>query len=676
MLSNKETVMKCPNCHQENEADSLFCTNCGAPLSGKAVTEGTGPQAPNTLEEQVQALHEEVRSIREQHGQTLGHIQNRLASLERTQGAPVPQPSSALQQPLSAESAGPGPVTIHAKPPIEPAYDDLLTKIKEWNWEQVLGGNWLARVGVLAIIIGTAFFLKLAFDNDWIGPTGRVALGVIGGMALLGSGEYWQRKYPVFAQTLSGGGIAILYLSLFAAHSTFGLIGVYVATGILLLISVTSAAIAVRYESLALAIISIFGAFLTPFILGAFSPKLGNFLVRTDSGIDMLAYIIVVDIGVLALSTFRNWRWMTILAWVGSLASYGGWYGQFGSDAGVLTAQLSLTLIFLTFVGATTLYHIIWRRAPKRSDQALMTANSLSYFSISLGIMSGDFDLWMGAFSLAIALFYGGLAYLALRRSANNAPLSFFALGIAMVFLTVAVPIQLGDSAWTTIVWSAQGAVLTWVAFQVRMPRVRIFGYAAFGLVAIRLILFDTRVDLSTYHIIWNERMLSFVLSIAAMYVTAYLSWRYRKALTEWEESVVSVFLVFLAAASFFTLWVLGAEIISGFDKQLGGLTNSEWSRGVGDDLRNAKNLSITTLLALYAAVLLTVGIIGKWRVVRFAAIALLLIPIAKVFAYDIFILGGIYRIVSLMGLGAMLMIGGYVYQRYGKAIMGVSREK
>ena len=436
----------------------------------------------------------------------------------------------------------------------------------------------------------------------------------------------------------------------------------------MLLISATSAAVAVRYESTALAIISIFGAFFAPFVLDAFASGPSG---TQELGIDLLVYIIIVDIGVLALSTFRNWRWMTILAWVGSLASYGGWYGQFGSDVGVLTAQLSLTLIFLTFVGATTLYHIIWRRAPKETDQALMMANALSYFAISFGIMSDDFDLWMGAFSLTIALFYGGLAYVALRRSAANAPLSFFALGIALVFLTVAIPVQLGDSAWTTIAWAAQGAVLMWVAFQVRMPRVRIFGYAAFGLVAIRLILFDTRVDLGTYDVILNERMLAFVLSIAAMSVTAYLFWRYRDALSEAEKSLMAVYPVFLAAASLFTLWVLGAEIISGFDKQLAGLTNVEWQRGVGDSLQNAQNLSITALLAFYAAVLLAVGIIGKWRMVRFAALALLLIPIGKVFVYDVFTLERVFRIVAFMGLGAMLVIGGYVYQRFGKTIRG-----
>ena len=56
---------------------------------------------------------------------------------------------------------------------------------------------------------------------------------------------------------------------------------------------------------------------------------------------------------------------------------------------------------------------------------------------------------------------------------------------------------------------------------------------------------------------------------------------------------------------------------------------------------------------------------------VRFAALALLLIPIGKVFVYDVFTLERVFRIVAFMGLGAMLVIGGYVYQRFGKTIRG-----
>ena len=78
------------------------------------------------------------------------------------------------------------------------------------------------------------------------------------------------------------------------------------------------------------------------------------------------------------------------------------------------------------------------------------------------------------------------------------------------MFLTVAIPVQLGDSAWTTIAWAAEGAAITYVAFQLRLPNARIAAMAVFGLVAIRLYLFDTGVDLRTYDVILNERMLAF----------------------------------------------------------------------------------------------------------------------------------------------------------------------
>ena len=152
--------------------------------------------------------------------------------------------------------------------------------------------------------------------------------------------------------------------------------------------------------------------------------------------------------------------------------------------------------MFLIFVGATTLFHIVWRRAPRAFDQALMVINAAAYFGISYGLLWEHFRPWMGGFSILLALFYGGVAYAALRRSAENVRLSFFALGVALVLLTVAIPVQLGDRAWTTIAWAAEGAVVMWLSFNLRMPQLRIFSYGVFAIVAVRLLFFDTPVDL------------------------------------------------------------------------------------------------------------------------------------------------------------------------------------
>ena len=120
----------------------------------------------------------------------------------------------------------------------------------------------------------------------------------------------------------------------------------------------------------------------------------------------------------------------------------------------------------------------------------------------------------------------------------------------------------------------------------------------------------------------------------------------------------------------------MGAEIISGFDKQIAGLSAAELRRGVDDALTNAQNLSITGLLATYAALLLAAGIVGRRRNVRLAALGLLAIPIAKVFLYDVFTLETAYRIAAFVGLGIILVVGGYAYQRFGKSAVGFLVEK
>src|SRR5207248_11546267 len=93
------------------------------------------------------------------------------------------------------------------------------------NMEQRLGGTWLNRVGALVLTLGIAFFLKYAFDNQWIQPAGRVALGLVAGALLLLVGERLQRAaYRGPAQGVVAVGIAALYLSVYAAFAFYQLV--------------------------------------------------------------------------------------------------------------------------------------------------------------------------------------------------------------------------------------------------------------------------------------------------------------------------------------------------------------------------------------------------------------------------------------------------------------------
>lgn len=634
--------MKCSKCKRENKPTDRFCIFCGFPLPAPKAKDAK--KQPEVLEE-LSWLKEQV-----------GRINDRLTSLESRQGQAISQPLSKPIQPVLKREAA---ITRAEEAP--PSKRRTTIKAVGREWEQILGGSWLARIGVVALIIGMGFFLKYAFDRQWISPAGQIILGVIAGLIMLFIGYRWRKRYTILAQALSGGGIAVLYLSIFASFAIYDLVNFYVAAALLLLVSIFSVILALRYDSMALAIIGIFGAFVAPFILGVFGGG-GPEGSQVEQSLQLLVYVIIIDIGVLGLSTFRNWRWFILLALLCSLASFGGWYYEFGQETSIAISMVFITLTFLLFVGATALFHIIWKRTPEVFDYALIIINNASYFGISLSLMWDDFRAWMGGFVFLLALFNGGLSYLIFRR--NNIKLAFFIMSIALFFITVAIPVQFGDKAWTTITWAAEGAALIWLAFTLRMPKLRIYGYVVFVVMVLRLLFFDTSVELSTFQPVLNERLLAFLVGIAALYFTC---WRERKTLLN--KDVVWVYYPILLVANFLSIWVLSFEVWNYFDRQLILLSPGDSTTRVA--LQNAQNLSLTGLWALYAATALVIGIIKRFYSVRVWALALLMIVIGKVFIYDVFQLEIAYRIVAFIGLGLILLISAYLYQRYSRAIRG-----
>jgi len=656
--------MQCPNCQRDNEPASRFCIFCGTPLLAPEA-ESTAEGAADSPSEEVAALRDEVRQLRE----LVVRMNERLAALERTGEAAVPPPEVV---PARSKAPTPTPQAVPVVTRREGAFAEVRPsppKVREREWEQVLGGNWLARIGVLALIIGIAFLLKFAYDNDWLGAVAWGVIGIVISLAMLGVGYYWRGRYPVLAQAISGGGIAVLYLSVYAASVMFDAIAFYPSVVLLLAISIGSAVLAVWYNSMALAILGILGAFGAPFVLGGYG-VIAPAEAEVGQGFWLLAYVMAIDLGVLALSAFRGWRWFTLLALTGSLAVFGLWHGRFDYEATLLTAQGSLTIIFVIFAGATTLYHLVWRRAPQPFDYALMVINAGFYLGISLGIMWDDLRAWVGGFCLLLAIFYGGLAWVAVKRSAENIRLGYFGLSIALLCLTVAIPVQFGDKAWTTIAWVAQGTVLMWLSFRLRIGQFRIWSYVVFGIVFVRLLFFDTTVDTRTFTPVINERFLAFIVGIAAMYLTSYLLWRQRESLAEQEGKAWSVYPVFLVVANFLTVWLLSAELWGHFSKQLVTLTGEEY-RTMSSALLNSRNLSLTVLWAVYAIAVMAIGIVRRSRLVRLVGLGLLAVPIVKLFAYDVFALEQMYRIIAFIGLGVLLLIGAYLYQRYSEAIKG-----
>lgn len=508
---------RCPSCDSPNAESNVYCVHCGSPMEAPTESEETPDDELSLAELQtlVYELRSEVREIRE----TLAGREPHRPVRPRVPRRADPSP------PVATAPAQPSPEATAAE-----AVDSGSEDRFQVDWELILGGNWLARIGILALIIGIGFFLRLAFENDWINEAGRVVLGIVGGLALVGAGEYLRSRYPVYSQTLAGGGVAILYLAIFAAFAFYGLIGVYPAVGLLFVVSMSAAALALRHDSIALALIGVFGAFLAPFVIGASDEEARDTFAGSASAQVML-YLIVVDLGVVALSTVRNWRWLTLLALVASLVTFAWWYED---SPGLEVSQASLTAVFLIFVGATTLFHLLWRRVPQAFDYALMVLNASSYLGLSYLVMWDELHDWMGAFTLGLALFYGLLAWLFMLRSKDHPYLSLISLGIGIVLLTIAAPVQMGGP-WLSVAWAAEGAVLVWLSFTLRTWQMRPAAATAFALSVLWLLanLPDT-LELDLRPLV-NAQMLSHAIVIVALYAAAWLVDRGRVDLVKWD---------------------------------------------------------------------------------------------------------------------------------------------
>lgn len=87
--------------------------------------------------------------------------------------ATSPQPVERIGEPTSPHRPTPPP--IFAAPASATEHSDLEARI---------GSHWLNRIGIAAVLIGVSYFLKYAFENNWIGPAGRVGIGLIAGIAV------------------------------------------------------------------------------------------------------------------------------------------------------------------------------------------------------------------------------------------------------------------------------------------------------------------------------------------------------------------------------------------------------------------------------------------------------------------------------------------------------------
>jgi uncharacterized membrane protein len=604
--------------------------------------------------------------------------------------------------------------------------------------ESEIGSRWLLYVGVVALVVGASYFQKLAIDNNWIGERARVIEGVIAGLLLVAGGRWCiKRGYDTYGQIVAGGGVAVLYVSLYAAATMYELIGRGAAFAAMSAVTALAAWLADRYRSQALAVMAVGGGFVTPFLLPSAS----------DAQVVLFTYDGVLVAGTMFLAHRRVWpllnvvsyllTCLTVFAWAASfytsskylvtegfLTIYCGMFlyilfqvrrarepeaqmarvvlwsapiVYYAVSLAILAAHSPALLVFLGLaasVGAAIAPHghallrvIVWAAvaAPlmgwindhpgstwlvpgmvavtgiylvnllahlhgmaadeklQEPDIALLHLNPLVLYTGAHWLIGEVYPQATAGSAFVFALWNAAIAA-ALRGHRREYALHF--ASVAATLLAVAVGLQF-EGAARTIGWSAEGAAIVWLGLRQQREWFRAGGLMVFAVAVFQwLTLLEVRPTVD-YVVLLNWRAACGLFVMALMYA---LAWLHQRS----ENRATAAF--FVVAANVLTVVLLSNEI--------GAYWRVRELIAPGTTQQLAHQLSLSIAWALYATVLIVIGLRRRYAPIRYLAMVLFGITILKVFFFDLAALDQIYRVSSIIVLGVLLLLTSSLYNR------------
>ncbi len=603
-------------------------------------------------------LWRELRALRAR----VGELEARAAASGSARAAPARE----------AEQRGPG------EQPDAPALSSALSFVPpaQPSLESRIGSQWFNRIGIVAVLIGAAWFLKYAVDRDWLGALARVLIGAAAGLGLIAWSERFRsRGYPVFSFSLKAVGTGFLYLSLWAAYSLFHLLDYPAAFAGMVVVTAANALLCWRQRSEVLAGIAAIGGFLTPALL---EPD-------HASVVPLGLYLLLLNSGLLGLLAARRWPRLLPAAFVGTscylvgfaVGAPGLWQRGQGGAASVV-----LALFFALFSLAPFLL-----RADGVVDREDATSRAIAVAVAVLNTVLGGLELWRMAEAgqapvadwvpllmagwFAVLLLLGQLPGLGRQRAL---------LGVhsGILLSLVAVGIWTGFSGGAVIAgWALEAAVLLLLGvwrgategarvLASPMPAAMLLLGAATLLVG-RSVAGTLPDGLEQGgRMFLNEQFGLYLLLIGVCVLLVRLAARQHGARlaeartggvqAEWRS-------VGAGAAVAATVLLLLAGVLENHS-YWGGVHGVTRAGIAGAGQLMAEQFWDSAWAGLLGLGLLGLGFWLRWAFLRWQALALLTLAVAKVFLVDTRALSQGFRIASFLGLGVLLLLVSFIYQR------------
>jgi hypothetical protein len=329
------------------------------------------------------------------------------------------------------------------------------------EWETILGGSWLNKIGVFVLVVGLALLLRYSFTQ--FGPLGRVTICLAASFTMLAAGAILESKerYRIFARGLLGGGWAGLYVTVYAMHAVEAarVIDSPVVGAILLLAVATGMIVhSLRYHSQTVTGLAYFVAFGT--------------LAITD--MTSLPFLALVPLAASLLYVAHRLRW-TRMAMLGLIATYVVVVIRGDTGAPLWQAQTIFAVYWLLFEIFDVLHPEAW----------LLPLNAAGFLGLSLlkWQTAAPDRLW-----ILLAATAGAYVVSAVARTRSG---KWHGAATLTAALAAAAIFQKLDQQWIASALVVEAELFYLAGIRLRAPYLRWLGTSLFGVEALRLLASD-----------------------------------------------------------------------------------------------------------------------------------------------------------------------------------------
>ena len=515
--------------------------------------------------------------------------------------------------------------------------------------EFAVATHWLVRIGVLMLVAGIVYFVKLSIDSGWMGPMGRVAATLFWGSVAAAAGTWLVKRtrYGAVGHAIAAVGVVALYLGFGLGHrffeppviqsagfAFFSLVAVTVCAGIM----------SVFLHSPTIAVMGLIGGYLVPIVAGKDS--------ASPLGMDI--YLLMLNMGAFAVAWFRRWSALDFLASMLAFLLCFIWSGTHApaSSLAVLTNFAFLSAVHVLYM-ASVIMGSKWRgRTGNAIAWAGLAVNACAYLGwLALHFRAGFSNEMTGIVFLSLVGVYLAVATCAMRRGWADRGTVNILLIFALAFLSIA-PLLLFEAVWCTVSWS----IIAVATAQAE----RRTGQKVLGVLA--LIVLSAAAVSGIFYLAPTSYGFSSVSGVCAqisgrhsLSVSTYFKELILRIIRLWTLPVAIALVGRSGRGKLFVVSCLIGFLFYTCEAQMFGAVF----------LPSLKLGSITVFWSVLAFAGIWFGIARRVKVLRITALLLLGVTTAKLLALDTAHLATAARVAVFSLTGILLIVGAFLYIRF-----------